>query len=160
MTNKANQFQQQPQSLLNSLPKATISPMLDTVSRYLVRIGIDYEVIDDGQGVDFDVQSPAGNWRCLFALHQRTGMGIYSTIPTPTPRRKFGQMAVYLMYLNNRQLFGNFELDIKTGDVRFKTYLDCDANELTERLIDRTMLRNVTTMQLYMPHILHIICAA
>ncbi len=134
--------------------------MFERLSKYLSRIGIDYEIVDNGAALDFEVQSPEGTWNCLLSVHNRTGIGFYSTILTPVPRKRQMQMAMYLMYLNNHHLFGNFELDIKTGDVRFKTYLDCEHMELTERLIDRTMLRNVTVMQRYLPQIMNIIKAA
>lgn len=134
--------------------------MFEKLSKYLVRIGIDYDVTEEGQAIDFEVKSPQGSWNCLLSLHEKMGIGFYSTILTPVPRKKYSQMAIYLMYLNNTQLFGNFELDLKTGDVRFKTYIDCSSNELTERVIDRTMLRNVTTMQHYYPQIMQIIKAA
>lgn len=134
--------------------------MFEKLSKYLVRIGIDYEVINGGQALDFEVQSPLGSWNCLMSLHEKLGVGFYSTILTPVPRKKYSQMAIYLMYLNNSQIFGNFELDLKTGDVRFKTYIDCLNNDLSERVIDRTMLRNVKTMQHYFPQIMQIIKAA
>ena len=137
-----------------------LSPMFEKLSKYLVRIGIDYEVIEDGKAIDFEVTSTLGSWNCLLSLHEKIGLGCYSTILTPVPRKKYSQMALYLMYLNNNQIFGNFELDFKTGDVRFKTYLDCNDAELTERLIDRTMLRNVKTMQQFYPYIVKIIKAA
>ena len=128
--------------------------------KYLCRLGINYEVQDKTTAFDFQINSTVGKWNCLLSLQSAAGIGFYSTLLAPVPRQKHPQMALFLMYLNNQQLFGNFELDLKTGDVRFKTYLDLEAQDFAEHLLDRTMLRNVTTMERYFPQIMQIIHAA
>lgn len=121
--------------------------MYKLLIKYLQRIGVDYSVIESGKALDFTVESPEGSWNCMMSISEQLGVGFYSTLHFAVPQDKRTQVALYLMWLNNAHLVGNFELDLKTGDIRFKTYLDCNGIELTERAIDRTMLVNVTTMQ-------------
>lgn len=128
--------------------------MFKLVQKYLDRVGIDYEVVKENTAVDFEVMSPQGKWNCLLTLHDNSGVGFYSTILHPVPDDIRTKMAIYLTLLNNSRLFGNFEIDFKTGDIRFKTYIDCESIELTERIIDRTMLINIATMQKHLPEIM------
>jgi Putative bacterial sensory transduction regulator len=134
--------------------------MFERLMKYLCKLGIDYEVQEKTTTFDFQIHSTVGKWNCLLSLQTAAGIGFYSTLLSPVPRQKHSQMALFLMYLNNQQLFGNFELDLKTGDVRFKTYLDLETCDFSEHLLDRTMLRNVTTMERYFPQIMNLITAA
>jgi hypothetical protein len=134
--------------------------MFEQLMKYLSRIGINYEILDDNKGLDFKINGQAGSWNCMFSVHEKMGVGIYSTLLKPVPKSKQTQMVMFLMYLNNNHLFGNFEFDFKTGDVRFKTYLDCLAQPLTDKSIDAAMVCNVKTMQYYLPQIMNIIQAA
>ena len=134
--------------------------MFERLMKYLCRLGIDYDVQENSQVFDFQVRSTVGKWNCLLSLQSTAGICFYSTLFTAVPRSKQQQMALFLMYLNNQQLFGNFELDFKTSDVRFKTYLDLDNNDFNEKLLDRVMFRNVSTMEKHFDQIMKFIKAA
>jgi hypothetical protein len=139
-----------------SLAVASISreqSMFELIQRYLRRIGVQYRIICDQKALDFAVDSPHGTWTCVLSLHGDLGLVFYSCLQQAVPSEQRTKMALFLTLLNNDRLFGNFEMDLKTGDVRFKTYVDCEGSELTEQMIDRTMLLNVTTMQKYLPQL-------
>ncbi len=125
--------------------------MFYTVIKYLERIGVEYSLRNNQKVIDFEVAAPEGQWNCMLLLHGRSGIGFYSVVPFPVPEAERAEIALYLMWLNNERIFGNFELDLETGEIRFKTYIDCESNELNERMLDRTMLINVATMQKYLP---------
>jgi hypothetical protein len=128
--------------------------MLQIIEKYLQRIGVEYSIRDNDKVFDFEVQAPEGQWNCMLLLHGRAGIGFYSVLPIVVQEQQRAEVALYLMWLNNERVFGNFELDLETGEVRFKTYIDCECNPLTERMLDRTMLINVATMQKYLPKII------
>ena len=128
--------------------------MLFIIEKYLQRIGVEYNLRNQNKAIDFEVEAPEGKWSCLMLLYGKTGIGFYSVLPTIVPASQRAEMAMYLMWLNNERVFGNFELDLETGEIRFKTYIDCESSPLNERILDRTMLINVATMQKYMPKII------
>ena len=130
--------------------------MFDIIQKYLRRVGIDYAVLQEGRALDFLVEAPEGRWNCLLSVYESTGIGIYSTVLESVPHELRTKMALFLTMLNNNRLLGNFEMDLRTGDVRFKTYLDCSLMELSERLLERSLLVNITTMQKYLNQILRI----
>lgn len=127
--------------------------MLTIIKKYLQRIGVDYSTRENDRAIDFRVEAPQGEWSCLMMLYGGSGVAFYSIVPFIVPQHWRVEMAVYLMWLNNERVFGNFELDMETGEIRFKTYLDCEGSGLNERMLDRTMLINVATMQKYLPKI-------
>ncbi|MCP4439387.1 MAG: YbjN domain-containing protein [Aureispira sp.] len=132
--------------------------MFDILIKYLRRIKIPFTVEAPNSVLYFNINTPEGLWKCTVILdHHTKGLGFYSTLPSTVPPNLRTRVALYLMALNNNRLFGNFELDLKTGDVHFKTYVDCESVGLSERILDRTMLVNITTMQQYLPKLMSLL---
>jgi hypothetical protein len=129
--------------------------MLHIIKKYLERIGVEYQTREQGAVIDFEVEAPQGQWNCMLLLHGRSGIGFYSVLPFVVPESQRAELALHLMWLNNERVFGNFELDLVSGEIRFKTYIDCEGTALNERMLDRTMLINVATMQKYLPKLRH-----
>lgn len=125
--------------------------MLHIIRKYLERIGVQYSLRDEQSVIDFSVEAPEGEWKCILLLHGRSGIGFYSVLPFIVPESQRAELALHLMWLNNERILGNFELDLVSGEIRFKTYIDCEIHGLNERMLDRTMLINVATMQKYLP---------
>lgn len=135
--------------------------MLKKISNYLHRIQIEHQVDRKQDTLSFAVSSPQGSWQCSILLERNKrkvqGFGFYSTIPQAVPLNQRTDMALFLMCLNNNRIFGNFEIDLKTGDIHFKTYIDCEQSTFSERSFDRTMLVNVSIMQQHLPDLLQFI---
>jgi len=104
--------------------------MLKIIEKYLHRIGVDYSLRNHNKAIDFEVEAPEGKWSCMLYLYGRSGIAFYSIVPFIVPTTWRTEMALYLMWLNNERVFGNFELDMETGEIRFKTYIDCESNHL------------------------------
>ena len=135
--------------------------MMEQISNYFKRIGVDHDLDPNRQALSFDVDTAAGAWQCLVLLKQdnrgRCSVGFYSTLPVKAPQSLRTQTALYLMCLNNARVCGNFELDLQTGDIHFKTYTDFEPHSFSERTIERNMLVNISTMQEHMPRLLKMI---
>ncbi len=135
--------------------------MIDKVSKYLHRIGVEHDIYTNEKALSFDVETPQGTWQCSVLVDKkaktRNGIGFYSTLPVKVPIGLLNQMALFLMCLNNDRLFGNFELDPATGDIRFKTYLDFENRAFSEKAVERNMLINISIMQKYMPSLMKMI---
>lgn len=52
---------------------------------------------------------------------------------------------------------GNFEMDFDYGEIRYKTSVDIDGDELTQDIIKRLVYANVTMMDEYLPGIINVI---
>ncbi len=128
--------------------------MIEQISNYFRRIGVDHEIDAKRQALYFDVQTPQGAWQCLILVSRNketgSGAGFYSTLPAKVPSLLRDQMALFLMCLNNDRIFGNFELDPQTGDLHFKTYIDFENRGFSEKAVERNMLINISIMQKHM----------
>ncbi len=129
--------------------------MIEQISSYFRRIGVDHQTDTERQALSFDVETPQGTWQCLILVSKSkdmgSGAGFYSTLPTKVPRLLRNHMALFLMCLNNDRIFGNFELDPQTGDLHFKTYIDFENRGFSEKAVERNMLINISIMQQHMP---------
>ncbi len=125
--------------------------MINKISNYFQRIGVEHETDIQNQALSFDVNTPQGLWHCSILIdvdiQSRGGVAFYSTLPTKVRPSLRLQMALFLMCLNNDRLFGNFELDPDTGAVHFKTYIDFENRGFSEKAIERNMLINISIMQ-------------
>ena len=72
------------------------------------------------------------------------GLLCYGSSQTVVPKEDQERISVYLSYVNNRLIAGNFEYDIDNGQVRYKVFQYCDS-ALTEDTIMH-MLSVVLTM--------------
>lgn len=135
--------------------------MIQQISNYFKRIGVDHTIDARRDALSFEVETGIGTWQCLVLLSRkergRCSVGFYSTLPIQVPPHKRTQTALYLMCLNNARICGSFELDPQTGDLHFKTYTDFDPHGFSERVIERNMLVNISTMQEYMPRLMKMI---
>ncbi len=135
--------------------------MIQQISNYFKRIGVDHAMDKEREALSFDVDTQTGSWQCLVLLHRqdrgRCSVGFYSTLPLQVPKSLRTDTALYLMCLNNARICGSFELDPQTGDLHFKTYTDFDSYHFSERVIERNMLVNISTMQEYMPRLMKMI---
>lgn len=139
----------------------TIIIMIQQISNYFKRIGVDHAMDTQRDALSFDVTTGTGTWQCLVLLGRQNrgcwSVGFYSTFPLQVPEHLRTQTALYLMCLNNARICGSFELDPQTGDLHFKTYADFDQRGFSERVIERNMLVNISTMQEYMPRLMKMI---
>jgi hypothetical protein len=138
--------------------------MIEQISSYLQRIGVEHGIDKKHHALYFDVSTSKGTWQCLILVCQnkdmRNGLGFYSTLPIRVPQLLRNQMAMFLMCLNNDRILGNFELDPETGDLHFKTYIDFDHNGFSEKAVERNMMINISIMQEHLPKLTKMIKCA
>lgn len=125
--------------------------MFEFIKKYLQRIGIEYNILQAGRALDFQVDSPEGQWACLISVYESTGVGIYSLLPENIEKSQRSHLALFITMLNNERLLGNFEMDLRSGDLRFKTYLDCSVDTLSELQLEKALLVNLSAMQKHLP---------
>lgn len=132
--------------------------LFEKVKLFFDRIDASYLELNGQQAIEFTVESPEHSWDVMIStFNEPCCVIIHSTFPQPVPTSLRAELALYLSVLNTARPIGNFELDIETGDIRFKTYIDCTATSLTANGLDRALTTNLLTMRKYLPEILSII---
>ena len=74
---------------------------------------------------------------------------LYSVPPLRVPEEKRNEVAIFLTRANYGLLIGNFELDMDDGEVRYKTSIDVEDDELSAALIAGLVRANCATTDRY-----------
>jgi hypothetical protein len=83
----------------------------------------------------------------------------YALAPVKVPPEALAKAAEYLTRANYGLRIGNFELDYRDGEIRYKSSLDFEGVELTAELIRNTIYPAVQTLDRYMPGLMNILYA-
>jgi hypothetical protein len=78
---------------------------------------------------------------------------VYSIYPTLVPETRRTAVCEALARINFTLGFGSFEMDLKDGEVRVRTWLECEG-EMPESQIDRAMRKSVDLAEQYMAALL------
>src|SRR5262249_10540066 len=81
----------------------------------------------------------------------------YSYLPVNASAEKMAAMAEFITRANRGMRIGNFELDMEDGEIRYKTSLDIEGGELTNKMIDNLLRANLSTMNRYFPGMMELI---
>ena len=84
-------------------------------------------------------------------------MIFYSFCPVNATKSKLQAIAEFITKANYGMIIGNFELDFKDGEIRYKTSIDVEDETLTSTLIKQLVFTNVAMMDKYLPGIRSII---
>ena len=99
-----------------------------------------------------------GEWSCQARVHVKQERFVfYSFCPLTCPPDKLIAMAVFVTRANYGMIIGNFELDLESGELRYKTSIDVEGAELTSPLIQHMVYANVMMMDNYLPGVMAVI---
>jgi hypothetical protein len=95
-----------------------------------------------------------GSWECYAdAREDQHRLLFYSLAPIMVPEARRQAMAEFITRANYGMMIGNFEMDFDDGEVRYKTSIDVDGEQLSSGLIFQLVSANVFTMDKYLPGI-------
>lgn len=95
-----------------------------------------------------------GQWNCLAkTLEDQRQFIFYSISPLSASQSRLPEVAEFITRINYGLIIGNFELDFKDGEIRYKTSIDVEGIALTNTLIEQLVYTNVLTMDKYLPGI-------
>ena len=80
----------------------------------------------------------------------------YAVAPVKVPEEARSDVAEYLTRANYGLRIGNFELDYRDGEVRYKTSLDFEGETLSDNYIRNTIYPAVQTMDRYLKGLLSV----
>ncbi|MCC6453437.1 MAG: YbjN domain-containing protein [Caldilineaceae bacterium] len=91
-------------------------------------------------------------WSCYAqALEEEQQFVFYSIAPVTITRPKLWLGAEYLLRANYNLILGNFEMDMDSGLVRFKTSIDVEGDRLSYSLFRPVVYANLSMMARYLP---------
>ncbi|MEH2064495.1 MAG: YbjN domain-containing protein [Nostoc sp.] len=132
--------------------------IFETIVKFFKEEDWQFQQISGEQTLRLAYQGKNGKWNCYAkAREQKQQMVFYSICPIVAPEIKRGDVAEFMTRANYGLIIGNFELDFADGEIRFKTSIDVEGDNLTSALIKGLVYANITMMDEYLPGIIAVI---
>lgn len=99
-----------------------------------------------------------GKWQCYAqAREPQQQFVFYSVVPVNAPPEKRPIVAEFITRANYGMIMGNFEMDYSDGEIRYKTSIDVEGDELSHPLIRQVVYANVIITDRYLPGLMSVI---
>src|SRR5262249_2797336 len=123
-----------------------MSNVFDTVVQYLTENDWKFTTLDGEPALLMGFKGKSGSWQCFISVDEaREWFSFFSILPATVPEPKRLAVAEFLTRANYGLPMGNFEMDFTDGEVRFKTSVDVEGSELTDKMIENLIFANLTT---------------
>jgi hypothetical protein len=101
-----------------------------------------------------------GQFNCWYQARQELQqICFYSSCPVRAPMESVPTLLEFVARANYGMVIGNFEIDVRDGEIRYKTSVDVEGIEPTETFMRGLVYANVLTMDRYLPGIMQVIYA-
>ena len=134
-----------------------MSTMFDAMVAFFEEEDWRCETLPDRNCLRMGFSGKNANFMCFAEAHEAIATFIfYSVYPLKVPENKRLPAAEYLTRANYGLFVGNFELDFRDGEVRFKTSVDVEDSEVAP-LIKRLVYANVMLADKYFHGLMQVI---
>ena len=117
-----------------------------------------YEILEGETIIRFHFKGRSGRLLCYGEVdEEKCWLIFYSYLPVNAPGDKMNQVAEFVSRANRGMRIGNFELDYDDGEIRYKTSIDVEGGELTDKMIDNLLRANLTTTDRYFNGLMELI---
>ena len=131
--------------------------LLETVERFFEEDEWVFDKIEGQQVLTAGFRGDNGTWRCYAQVEEdEQWFAFYSTLDTNTPEDRRHAVAELLTLANYGLIIGNFEMDLRDGEVRYKTSINVTDDRLTVALVRPLVYFNLFTMDRYLESIMSV----
>ncbi len=96
-------------------------------------------------------QGKNGKWTCYAQVHEEQPIFFFfSVCPVNVPEEKRPIMSEFLTRANYGLKMGNYEMDFSDGEIRYKTSLNVENDQLSPAIIQNLVYANLWTMDRYL----------
>jgi hypothetical protein len=149
-----------PKEVMNAIPQDASSTLsiFQAMIFFFTEYDLSFQEIEENKALSLGFEGKNGKYSGLaIARDEENQMVFYSICPVKTPESKRQTIAEFITKANYGLIIGNFELDFKDGEIRYKTSIDVEDDKLTSALIKQLVFTNVAMMDRYLPGILSVI---
>jgi hypothetical protein len=101
-----------------------------------------------------------GKWTCFAqAREDQQQLIFYSVCPNAAPEDRRAAAMEFITRANYELVIGNYEMDLRDGEIRYKTSVDVEGTEISSALIRQVVYFNVMTMNKYLPGLMSVLYA-
>jgi hypothetical protein len=133
-------------------------PIFDAVVDFFTQDNWEFQQLEPEPILQIHYQGQSGAWNCYAqARDTHQHFIFYSICPLKVPASKLQSIAEFIARANYDMVIGNFELDFDVGEVRYKTSIHLEDEELKFNVIKHLVYTNVNMMDTYLPGIISVI---
>ncbi len=133
-----------------------MSELLDSVREFLEKEGWPVLIVPDRPIAITRFEGENGTIEVQLYIVDEQSLVCYSVSPANVPAEKRQAIAEFTARANYGLILGNLELDMDSGQVRFKTSLQKMSGEITADLLGPLLYSNVLMMDRYLPGLLSV----
>ena len=132
--------------------------LFSTLIDYMEEEEWKYEILEGETIVRFLSRGRAGRLLCYGEVdEQKCWLIFYSYMPVNAPADKMTSVAEFITRANRGMRIGNFELDYDDGEIRYKTSIDVEGGDLSNKMIDNLLRANLHTIDRYFTGLMELI---
>ncbi|MDF2627826.1 MAG: hypothetical protein K0R39_1657 [Symbiobacteriaceae bacterium] len=121
--------------------------IFDTIVEMLRAEEWNYEQVQDQPILRIGINGKNGKWVSYAqAREEQDQFVFYSVLPVTAPAEKRAELAELLTRLNYGLVIGNWEMDYRDGEVRYKTSIDVEGDQLSQALAHNVVFLNLQMM--------------
>lgn len=128
-----------------------MTSLFAAVNNFLEEDGWNFESFPDDGVIRALFSSGEQEWELLALIREEMEQIVFYSHVTnsSTPSERRIEMCDLLNRLNNRTIYGAFEMDVETGETMFRTALDVQDVVPSPELIRNSLYTNLGTMERY-----------
>ncbi|HYF94595.1 MAG TPA: YbjN domain-containing protein [Symbiobacteriaceae bacterium] len=132
--------------------------IFDTMVEFFQREEWTYDQIPDQPILRLGMSGKSGKWvGYAQAREEQDQFVFYSILPVTAPEAKRHTMAELLTRMNYGLVVGNWEMDYRDGEIRYKTSIDVEGDRLSTALVRNVVLLNLQMMDRSLPAIMGVL---
>ncbi|MEI6413128.1 MAG: YbjN domain-containing protein [Pseudomonadota bacterium] len=135
---------------------------LDLIEKYLSQEGWNFER-DQSGFIDIiltGVKTRVSQHRIVIEIDEaRHILVIYTFSESPVPEERRLAVAEYLTRANYGLALGNFEMDFRDGEIRYKVSMDIEGFSIKTSIFHKLLLVGISTMDRYFPGLMAVVFA-
>ncbi len=143
--------------LTEDLTEESVS-LFQTVVNFFTQDDWSFMRIQGDSALKLLYEGKSGQWNCYAQARETQQQFLfYSICPIQIPEARRSEIAEFITRANYGLIIGNFELDFSDGEVRYKTAIDVEDDEVSKETIKKLVYTNVAIMDTYLPGIINVI---
>jgi hypothetical protein len=132
--------------------------MFDTVIEFFEENEWHFVRIPNETVLSMGVSGKNGKWNCYAQVkEQQEQFVFYSVCPVNAHDDKLPAVTEFITRANYGLIIGNFELDLRDGEIRYKTSIDVEGDSLSRALLEQLVYANLTIIDRYLPGLMSVI---
>jgi hypothetical protein len=126
--------------------------MLQTVISHLTKHGLRFGQAEIRPEVFTGVSTRKGSHFCFISVADEI-FRCFTSISCHAPAERRQAIAELLARINWKVMLGNFEMDFRDGEIRYRVAIDLRAGELTDGIVESALRTSLSTVDHFFPAI-------